>query len=58
MDNVPDFEDVFANARRTSQQVQDILDRFLKSADEVEAEVTSISGGTSQVDQAFSELLG
>ena len=57
MSNVPDFDEVFTAARRTSQEVQDILDRFLKSADEAEVEVTNISGG-SQVDKAFSELLG
>tara|TARA_R110000744_G_scaffold206476_1_gene325086 strand:- start:744 stop:1478 length:735 start_codon:yes stop_codon:yes gene_type:complete len=57
MSNVPDFDEVFSSSRKTVQEVQDILDDFLKSADEAEPEITNISGG-SQVDKAFSELLG
>lgn len=57
MSSVPDFEEVFSSSRKTVQEVQDILDEFLKSSDDTEPEVTNISGG-SQVDKAFSELLG
>ena len=60
LENVPDFDEVFSSARRTTTEVQDILDRFLQSNDgetTEETNVTSISGG-SKVDKAFSELLG
>jgi len=59
LETVPDFDEVFASARKTPQEVQDILDNFLNSGNnEVEAEVTSVTSATNAVDKAFSELLG
>ena len=60
LESVPDFDEVFTASRRTGEEVQDILDRFLQSSEAEgtdSAEVTNISGA-SKVDKAFSELLG
>ena len=60
MESVPDFDEVFSDARRSTNQVTDILDRFLNTVDEVTSNqsVTSTTGNVSDVDKAFSELLG
>ena len=60
MESVPDFDEVFSDARRTTNQVADILDRFLNTVDEtVSAQSAGGSAGSvSDVDKAFSELLG
>jgi hypothetical protein len=55
LDTVPDFEELFASSRKTTEEVQAILDKFLDSEDVVEE--VSTSGGGSEVDRAFSELL-
>ena len=60
MDSVPDFDEVFADARRSTNQVTDILDRFLNTVDEAVSNqpAASTAGTVSDVDKAFSELLG
>ena len=60
MESVPDFDEVFADARRSTNQVTDILDRFLNTVDEAVSNqpVASTAGTVSDVDKAFSELLG
>jgi hypothetical protein len=55
MESVPDFEELFASSRKTTEEVQEILDKFLDSEDVVEE--VSTSGKSSEVDRAFSELL-
>tara|TARA_R110000824_G_scaffold134691_4_gene297701 strand:+ start:4994 stop:5731 length:738 start_codon:yes stop_codon:yes gene_type:complete len=57
--NIPDFDTLFENSRKTCDEVQDILDHYLNSDNSTaEAEVTSMPSGGNQVDKAFSELLG
>jgi len=56
MDSVPNTEELFAASRKTSQEVQEILDRFLDSEDVVEG-VKPSSSTSSKVDRAFNELL-
>ena len=58
MGSVPDFDEVFAGSRKTTAEVQDILDNFLNSS-EASGEVAAVTtvAGTSAVDRAFSELL-
>ena len=60
MESVPDFDEVFSDARRSTTQVTDILDRFLNTVDEVVSNqpAASTAGTVSDVDKAFSELLG
>jgi hypothetical protein len=60
MESVPDFDEVFADARRSTTQVADILDRFLNTVDESVSNqpVATTAGSVSDVDKAFSELLG
>jgi len=55
MENVPDFEELFASSRKTSAEVQGILNEYLDS-DDVVKEVSSTSN-ESAVDRAFNELL-
>ncbi len=59
LESVPDFNEVFSSARKTTEEVQEVLDNFLNSSQdsESEAEVTPLSK-TSKVDRAFEELLG
>ena len=60
MESVPDFDEVFSDARRTTTQVTDILDRFLNTVDETVSNqpvATTSTGTVSDVDKAFSELL-
>ena len=57
MESVPDFDELFAASRKSNVEVQDILDRFLNTEDGVE-EVATQSANGSDVDRAFSELLG
>ena len=55
--DIPDFDELFANSRKTTVEVQGILDNFLNGAvDEVTATNTS-STTESAVDKAFNELL-
>ena len=60
LENIPDFDTVFD--RKTSEQVQGMLDEFLledKDAEEVSSETTKYKNEEqSSVDKAFSELLG
>ena len=60
LDSIPDFSQVFD--RKTSEQVQAMLDEFLLGEDGAESassETTKYGGGeTSSVDSAFKELLG
>jgi hypothetical protein len=59
MESVPDFDEVFSDARRSTQQVTDILDRFLNTVDEtVSTPEPQSTGGASDVDKAFADLLG
>ena len=60
MESVPDFDEFFSDARRSTTQVADILDRFLNTVDETVANqsAASTAGNVSDVDKAFSELLG
>lgn len=59
LESIPDFDVLFAGSRKTTAEVQDILDSFLNAdTGAIEAEVTSVSSATTSVDKAFSELLG
>lgn len=60
LETIPDFDELFAPSRKTTTEVQDILDNFLNGDTSTgEAEVTSVNAATnSSVDRAFSELLG
>jgi hypothetical protein len=61
LESIPDFDELFAGSRKTTTEVQDILDNFLNSDTAAgEAEVTSVTSttNTNSVDKAFSELLG
>ena len=61
MESVPDFDEVFSDARRSTTQVADILDRFLNTVDESvsnQPAAATSAGSVSDVDKAFSELLG
>ena len=59
MESVPDFDEVFSDARRSTQQVTDILDRFLNTVDEtVSTPEPQSKGAASDVDKAFADLLG
>ena len=57
MDGVPDFEELFAASRKTSEEVQEILNNFLSSDESLPEGSTTTTEG-SEVDKAFSELLG
>ena len=59
MESVPDFNEVFSESRRSSDQVTDILNKFLNSVDETTSSVVeSTPSNGSNVDKAFAELLG
>ena len=61
MEDVPDFEDLFENGRKTAQEVGDILSAYLSSEDSSSEEESSVTTGNTNensVDKAFSELLG
>jgi hypothetical protein len=60
MDGVPDFDELFSASRRTPEQVQEILDRYLAADDEsgVTEEKTDSPKKANEVDKAFNELLG
>ena len=58
LDGVPDFEELFAASRKTSDEVQGILDTFLNSDEGASEDPASAFSETSEVDKAFSELLG
>jgi len=55
MENVPDFEQLFASSRKTTEEVQQILNEYLDSEDVVSDVSTPAKG--SEVDRAFGELL-
>ena len=64
LENIPDFEELFAASRKTAVEVQGMLDEFLLSDSDPEensSETTKYNakkeGGTS-VDKAFADLLG
>jgi len=63
LDQVPDFNVVFENSRKTPQEVQGMLDEFLLSEDDAE-DVSNESSRynkstqVTEVDAAFNELLG
>ena len=64
LENIPDFDELFAASRKTAVEVQGMLDEFLLSDSDPEensSETTKYNakkeGGTS-VDKAFAELLG
>ena len=56
LDGMPNFDELFASQRKTTQEVQDILSRFLDGEAAADSSSES-SGGGSAVDRAFSELL-
>ena len=59
MESVPDFDEVFVSSRKTSAEVQEILNNFLNSEDSTsKVETPTSKGNESTVDRAFSELLG
>jgi len=63
LDQVPDFNVVFENSRKTPQEVQGMLDEFLlneEDAEEVSSESSRYNKSTqvTEVDAAFNELLG
>jgi len=59
LDNVPDFDKLFEASKKTTDEVQGILDAFLNSDESPsEGPTTTSSAEGSDVDKAFSELLG
>ena len=56
MENVPDFEQLFASSRKTTEEVQQILNEYLDSEDVV-GDVSKPPANGSEVDRAFGELL-
>lgn len=58
LDGVPDFEELFAASRKTSEEVQAILDSFLNSDENTSEDPAKSFSEGSEVDKAFSELLG
>ena len=64
LESVPDFDEVFATSRKTTAEVQAILDEYLLSGDDAEensTETTHINAKSSDtgnlVDDTFAELL-
>ena len=65
LENIPEFEDLFASSRKTFEEVQAMLDEFLLSDSDPEensSETTKYNtkekSQTNTVDKAFSDLLG
>lgn len=58
MESVPDFEELFSASRKTAEEVQGILDSFLNSDEASVGEAASSTVEGSEVDKAFSDLLG
>jgi len=64
LENIPDFDELFASSRKTSKEVQTMLDEYLldeEGAEENSSEVLKYekeSDNASSVDTAFAELLG
>jgi len=56
LENVPDFEELFAASRRTPEQVQDLLTAFLDSEGAQSGNTAAPDTGNA-VDKAFNELL-
>jgi len=67
LETVPDFDELFADSRKTSDQVQGMLDEFLLGEEDAESGSTETTKyqsnktnteGSNSVDKAFQELLG
>ena len=58
MENIPDFEELFENGRKTPDEVQDILAAYLDSEEASEEVVVDSATPQNSVDKAFSELVG
>ena len=65
LDNIPDFDELFANSRKTFQEVQTMLDTFLlgdtdpeENSSETAKYDSKNNVETSTVDEAFADLLG
>jgi len=66
LEEIPDFDEVFATSRKTPQEVQTLLDNYLLNdtdAEEASSESNKYSSlgeasATKKVDEAFSDLLG
>ena len=58
MENIPDFEELFENGRKTPDEVQDILAAYLDSEEASEEVVVESATPQNSVDKAFSELVG
>jgi len=61
LESIPNFDEVFESARKTPDEVQNMLDEFLlgeEDAEEVSSETSKYNNTeTSAVDKAFEELL-
>ena len=61
LSDIPDFDEVFESARKTPDEVQNMLDEFLlneEDAEDVSTETTKYNNSNSSaVDKAFEELL-
>jgi len=64
LENIPDFDELFSPSKKTSKEVQAMLDEYLldeEGAEENSSEVLKYSkegDDASNVDSAFAELLG
>jgi hypothetical protein len=58
MENIPDFEELFENGRKTADEFQDILAAYLDSEEASEEVVVESATPQNSVDKAFSELVG
>lgn len=56
LEEIPDFDGLFE--RRTTEQVQELLDKFMQGGEEKEEIKKYAASGDDKVTQAFSELLG
>ena len=61
LESIPEYDQVFESARKSPDEVQNMLDEFLLNeddAEEVSSETTKYNNNeTSAVDKAFEELL-
>jgi hypothetical protein len=63
LDSIPNYDDVFASARKTPTEIQQMLDEYLlgeEDAEDLSAETSKYenSSPASAVDKAFDDLLG
>ena len=64
LEGIPDFDGLFANSKKTFEEVQAMLDEFLlgdSDAEEVSSETTKYNNKNTEsnsVDKAFADLLG